>query len=342
MPTPTFASLESAVTTRRASSMATGFVLQAALVSGVLLYAAVAPRFLPTQFSRIELVAPAPDLSPQRSTPTQPEKSAPVHPSIAQPEPQQQAMLVRLPQRVKPAPQPEAVQPVAMPAPNFDARIIHELPSPRQVRAVTSAGFGGSSAAPTLDKVAPSRVQTGGFGDPNGVPLNANGSGRSNIAAVGSFDMPRGAGYGNGTGGAHGARGSVASSGFGNGTAGPGSGTASRGNVQTAAGFNRVAAAPETKRSVLHASTVPVTILSKPSPVYTEAARARRIEGEVLLNVTFSADGRVHVQGILRGLGYGLDEAAVRAVQGMKFTPATRDGHAVDSPAVLHVVFQLS
>src|SRR5207302_8336970 len=77
----------------------------------------------------------------------------------------------------------------------------------------------GSSATPTM-AAAPQKVQTGGFGDPNGVPANPNSSGKpANIAQLGSFDLPAGPGYGNGTGGAKGARGVVASTGFGNGVA---------------------------------------------------------------------------------------------------------------------------
>src|SRR5216684_2500665 len=76
----------------------------------------------------------------------------------------------------------------------------------------------GSSATPTIAR-APSQVQTGGFGDPNGIPAKAGQGKAVNIAARGSFDLPSGPGYGNGTGGAKGVPGVVASSGFGNGTA---------------------------------------------------------------------------------------------------------------------------
>src|SRR6202011_730595 len=63
----------------------------------------------------------------------------------------------------------------------------------------------GSSATPTIAK-APSQVQTGGFGDPNGVPARATDGKRVNIAQLGSFDLPAGGGYGNGTGGTTGVR----------------------------------------------------------------------------------------------------------------------------------------
>jgi len=88
--------------------------------------------------------------------------------------------------------------------------------------------------------------------------------------------------------------------------------------------------------------TRPVEILSKPKPVYTEEARGRRIEGEVLLRVLFSASGQVQVLATVRGLGYGLDEQAVAAAEAIHFRPAERAGVAADSTAVMHIVFQLA
>jgi TonB family protein len=85
-----------------------------------------------------------------------------------------------------------------------------------------------------------------------------------------------------------------------------------------------------------------VAILSKPNPVYTDEARRLGIEGEVLLDVVFEASGQMKVIGVLKGLGHGLDEAAVRAAQQIRFKPALQDGRAVDFPATVHIVFQLA
>jgi TonB family protein len=259
---------------------------------------------------------------------------------------------LRQPQRVHHAVQAEDIaQPqLAVNAPTFDSKILNALPGPKASRIVATNTFGGSSAAPTLQNIAPSKVQTGGFGDPNGVPLNAHGSNRSNIAAAGSFDLPPGGGYGNGTGGSRGARGTVASAGFGNGVAVQGGGgrggSEGQGRIQST-GFVNAAAAPVPDehhlKAVGHAlSSVPVMIQSKPTPVYTSEARQLRVEGEVLLSVVFTADGQIRILNVVRGLGHGLDEAAQRAAQGVKFSPAMRDGHPVDANATLHIVFQLS
>ena len=63
------------------------------------------------------------------------------------------------------------------------------------------------------------KVQTGGFGDPNGLhPTDSKATARLVSAQMGSFDMPMGPGQGNGSGGAKGAKGTVASAGFGQGS----------------------------------------------------------------------------------------------------------------------------
>ncbi len=200
----------------------------------------------------------------------------------------------------------------------------------------------GSSAAPTV-ALAPSKVQTGGFGDPNGVPAKASQGKAVNIAALGSFDLPSGAGSGNGTGGAKGVPGVVVSSGFGNGTALPDN--RPRTTTVQAAGFASadVPAAPTVRSHPAEtARAVPAEILSKPTPVYTQEGRSLRIQGEVLLEVVLEASGNLHVVRIVRGLGHGLDDNAVKAAEQIHFKPAMKDGQPTDSTVVLHIIFQLA
>jgi len=85
-----------------------------------------------------------------------------------------------------------------------------------------------------------------------------------------------------------------------------------------------------------------VEILSKGKPIYTEEARAKRIEGEVLIEAVFEATGKIRVVRIVRGLGYGLDDAAVRAAEQIRFKPELKDGQPSDSTAVVHIIFQLA
>jgi TonB family protein len=204
----------------------------------------------------------------------------------------------------------------------------------------------GSSAKPTASLPA-SQVQTGGFGDPNG----ARGQGRAdkavNVASLGSFDLPAGPGAGNGTGGAKGVKGTVASAGFGNGVATTGNDDGSARRAVQQGGFGDANAnAPQTgeakKRADSGSPQTPVEILFKPRPEYTDEARNMKLEGEVLIKVQFTAAGEVRVINVIQGLGHGLDQNAIRAAQQIRFKPAQRDGQPVDSTATVHIVFQLA
>ena len=233
---------------------------------------------------------------------------------------------------------PPKIQPV-----NFDMPRLPPVSGARPERVIATGSFG-SSATPTVN--APiQKVQTGGFGDPNGLPGEGKQGAKLTAAKLGSFDLPEGAGTGNGTGGAKGIKGTIASAGFGNGIAQPGQGDGRRnGQGVQASGFaaEQVAAksAPRLQETV--ANTFPVEIVFKPKPVYTDEARKLQLEGEVLLEVMFGANGQLHVSRVVRGLGHGLDEAAVTATNKIKFKPAQRNGSAVDSTAIVHVMFQLA
>ena len=61
-----------------------------------------------------------------------------------------------------------------------------------------------------------------------------------------------------------------------------------------------------------------------------------------MLQVLFAASGQLRVLATVRGLGYGLDENAVAAAEAIRFRPAESAGVAVDSTAVVHIVFQLA
>ncbi len=203
----------------------------------------------------------------------------------------------------------------------------------------------GSSQTPTVN--APiEKVQTGGFGDPNGLPGTGRQGAKLYAASLGSFDMPAGPGQGNGSGGAKGIKGTVASADFGSGVATPGHGDGrSNGQGISTGGFGSqqvVHQGPKIAQADTGAATTPVEITYKPNPVYTDEARALKLEGEVLLEVSFSAAGTLHVNRVVRGLGHGLDEAAIAAANKMRFKPALRGGQPVDSTAIVHVVFQMA
>jgi TonB family protein len=212
------------------------------------------------------------------------------------------------------------------------------IPGPPLSKVIATDTFSsGRSIAATTD-VPAIAVQTGGFGDPNGVPARDKRDATS-ILALGSFDVPGGSGHGNGSADAN--RGTVLASGFGDGVA---TGNSPRGGVVQQSGFDSKRAGPEApKASFINGPpSTPVQIFSKPNPEYTEEGRRLKIDGEVRLEVLFSTSGQVHVVRVLQGLGHGLDEEAVKAAQQIRFKPASHQGQPVDSTAVVHIIFQLA
>ena len=115
--------------------------------------------------------------------------------------------------------------------------------------------------------------------------------------------------------------------------------------VARSAGFDREVA-PRTSITmtppVAAAISTPVEVLFKPSADYTDEARAMAIQGEVVLEVAFGASGEVSVVRIVHRLGHGLDETAARAVAGIRFRPATRDGVPVAVRTLVHIEFRLT
>ena len=252
---------------------------------------------------------------------------------------------VRAVQPPRPAPEPEAPKVVVN---NFQAPQLKTVSGGARPQLIHTGDFSsGSSATPTLN-VPAQKVQTGGFGDPNGLKGEGKPGAHLVAASTGSFDMPQGPGYGNGTGGAKGMKGTVASAGFGNGVAVGGNGDGrsnGRGNAVATGAFGQQELSHGTPKPQLGDSGPPtnaVEITYKPNPVYTDEARQLRLEGEVLLEVMFGANGQLQVNRLVRGLGHGLDEAAIAAANKMRFKPALRNGQPVDSTAIVHVKFQLA
>jgi TonB family protein len=85
-----------------------------------------------------------------------------------------------------------------------------------------------------------------------------------------------------------------------------------------------------------------VEVLSKPAVQYTSEARQLHVEGDVVLSVTFLASGQVVVNGIIQGLGHGLDEEARRVASQIRFRPATNNGRPVDVTTKIRITFQLA
>jgi TonB family protein len=310
------------------------------------------PLFFPEKLSLRMVYQVTPIEAPQTEVPVRPEppavrpksESAPVRPV----EPIRVAKLFAPQPLIAPKPKPPErpdseipkLDPVLAPA-KFNS----SMAEPERPREPVKTGLlnTGSAAQPTL-KAATEKVQTGGFGDPQGFAGGAPDAKRGNVARLGSFELPSGPGYGNGTGGARGLRGSVASAGFGNAAAAQAAASGPRGAVQSG-GFGAVQITPAAKSATKHEGAPaiqPMVILSKPNPVYTDEARKLKIEGEVLVEVVFRASGQVQTVRVVKGLGHGLDEAALHAAEQIRFKPALQEGQAVDFSAIAHIVFQLA
>jgi TonB family protein len=324
----------------------------AAIVIGFVLFGILNPDTLTlvSNYHVTELI-PMPSRTPQRLPKPKP---LPVQAKLLPPpEPTFEAPKLIVPREVVAhKPKPQEVAPPAVALNNFAPAVLNQSAGGARPRLIHTGDFEGSSLAPTVNAPV-EKVQTGGFGDPNGLKPSDHGkaNGKLVAAATGSFDMPVGPGKGNGSGGAKGISGIVASAGFGDGIAKPGYGDGrsnGRGNgsanVQSA-GFATqevASAAPHVQAVEAQGPTAPAEVTFKPTPVYTQEARDLKLQGEVLLEVVFSASGELRVARVVRGLGHGLDEAAIAAANKMRFKPAVRLGQPIDSSAVVHVLFQLA
>jgi TonB family protein len=191
------------------------------------------------------------------------------------------------------------------------------------------------------------------LGQTFGVTPNPNATRPATIAAIGNpyggmqgpAVAPHGVvgstGIGNGTrsGSNYGVVGRVASAGI-PGTTGTGGGS-TYGRVASAGIPAMTTAAPVRQVTERQVSTN-LEVLSKPAVEYTPEARQLKVQGEVILRVTFTAAGRVVVQGVVHGLGHGLDEEARRVAQQIHFRPATRNGQPVDLTTDITITFQLA
>jgi TonB family protein len=130
----------------------------------------------------------------------------------------------------------------------------------------------------------------------------------------------------NGTGGGGGA-GTGEGTGIGEGT-GPGIGPGSGGG--TGGGPYRPGS-----------GITPPSILREVKPDYSEEARRRNLEGDVVLEIVVRRDGSVGPITVLQGLGSGLDQRAVDAVRQWRFRPAQRLGTPVDVIVEVAVEFRL-
>jgi len=324
-------------------AMVTSYALVSLLLLIVINLGLILPEKLELRQYHVTEMIPMPSLRPEPAPiVAKPEVKVKLPPAVKLPVFEQPKLVV--PHELR----RQVEQPVEAPKVVVNEVLAPQLKMANAVRPqlVHTGDFGGSSQKPTVN-VAVDKVQTGGFGDPNSLPGTGRQGAKLYTASTGSFDMPAGAGQGNGSGGAKGIKGTVASADFGSGIASSGNGNGrsnGKGTIATG-GFGSEQVVHGTGPKIVQpdsAVATPVEITFKPNPVYTDEARSMKLQGEVLLEVSFSADGTLHVNRVVRGLGHGLDEAAIAAANKIRFKPALRSGQPIDSTAVVHVTFQLA
>jgi len=75
---------------------------------------------------------------------------------------------------------------------------------------------------------------------------------------------------------------------------------------------------------------------------YTTEALINLIQGKVYVLVTIDTLGSPTRYKIIKGLGFGLDEEAIRVLSNIKFTPSISKGKKVVSSWLIPVQFKLS
>jgi len=288
------------------------------------------------------------------NTPPPPKPKLPEPPKIKLPEPPKPP-LVKLdaPKITVPKPEPKTeLKPIQMEAklalPVMKAAKPSVVMAPQPKAALTAA-------MPAQDKSQKPSTAPVHLGQTFGVTPNPNATRPATVAAIGNpyggmqgpAVAPHGVvgstGIGNGlkSGSNAGVVGKVASAGLPGGTGVAPTGGYSGGKVASVA-MPAPAAAPVVQRAEVAPTTTNLQVLSKPAVQYTSEARQLKIQGDVVLRVTFTANGQVVVDNIVRGLGHGLDEEARRVAGQIRFRPATRNGQAVDSTTTITITFQLA
>ena len=217
------------------------------------------------------------------------------------------------------APQPKAALAAAMPA-----QVAQQKPSTSPVHLGETFGVTPNPNATKPATVAAIGNPYGGMQGPSVAPHGVIGS----------------TGIGNGTksGSNSGIYGHVASTGL------PGATgtTQAFGGKVGSAGIPQVQAAATPAMMKATPASTNLEVISKPPAQYTNEAKQLKVQGDVILRVTFTAAGHVVVEGVVHGLGHGLDEEARRVAEQIRYRPATRNGQAVDLTTNITITFQLA
>jgi TonB family protein len=319
-----------------ASTIINGLILALFLVIGAMARQVIVVH----HYENTELIFPI--------TPPRPTVNLPAPPIIKPPDTKLNPPKINLP---KPTPE---VKPLQM-----EARV--KLPA---IKAARPAIVLARQPKPAMRAAMPSQsslvkpvARPVHLGDTFGVTPNPKATRPATVAAIGNpygglngpsmapHGVVHSAGIGNGirAGSNAGTVGKVAMAGVpgGNGTANGGE-YSGGGRVAAAGVVPTVVAAAPMQQMISTPASTGLEIVSKPPVEYTNEARQLRIQGDVVLRVTFTATGQVVVQRELRGLGHGLDEEARRVAEQIRYRPATRNGRPMDLTTNITITFQLT
>ncbi|MGH9589824.1 MAG: energy transducer TonB, partial [Terracidiphilus sp.] len=322
-----------------ASAAVNGIILIVCLVTGMM-----ARQVIQQKFEHTQLVFSNDPPPPPKVKPPDPIK-------LTQPPPLVHEVLKMEAPRIReqrPQPKPEAVKMEAkLVVPVMRMAKPQVIMQPQPKAAMTAA-------MPAQTPKAHPSTRPVHLGETFGVTPNPNASRPATVAAIGNpfggmngpaiapHGMVGSAGIGNGlrSGSNAGVVGRVASAGV--------PGATGTDNVERygRVGSAGIPSAPEAASGVRQAAAEPqstaLEVLSKPPVRYTPEAKQLKVQGDVVLRVTFKADGQVVVESVVRGLGHGLDQEATHEAQQIKFRPATRNGRPINLTTDIVITFQLA
>jgi TonB family protein len=81
--------------------------------------------------------------------------------------------------------------------------------------------------------------------------------------------------------------------------------------------------------------------IRRPEPSYSKAAKKAQLQGSVVVGLVVNEEGKPESLRVVRPLGLGLDEEALKAVARWRFKPGMKDGKPVPVSAKIEVSFRL-
>jgi TonB family protein len=298
------------------------------------------------KFEQTELIFPTtPPPPPKFKTPPPPKLPEPPKPKL---EMKFEQPKINMPKIEKPALKPLEME-AKLNTPQIKAAKPAIILAPQPKAALTAA-------MPAQNNTVKPSTKPVHLGETFGVTPNPNASRPATVAAIGNpyggmqgpAVAPHGVvgstGIGNGlkSGSNAGTVGKVAQAGIPGGTGTATTGYVTGGKVASAGIVNQVASVPALPQSAREVAPTNLEVLSKPAVQYTPEARQMKVQGDVILRVTFTASGQVLIKSVVHGLGHGLDEEARRVASQIRFRPATRNGQAVDLTTNITITFQLA